>query len=95
MLIEITPEAHGVLLDLAYATANNFTGAPVYGQAACYLHPEAFAKLERARDLAAAQRLRLRIFDAFRPAEAQWILWTRSWFFARSATASSLLDDGR
>lgn len=78
MLIEVTPEAHGVVIDLAYATADNFTGAPVYRRAACYLLPEALAKLERARDLAAAQGLRLKIFDAFRPAEAQWVLWTHT-----------------
>ncbi len=78
MLTEISPERHGILLDLAYATDNNFTGAPVYGRAACYLHAEAFAKLERARDLAAAIGLRLRVFDAFRPAEAQWVLWNHT-----------------
>jgi len=78
MLIEVTPPRHGVLLDLAYATADNFTGAPVYGRAACYLHPHALDKLERARDLAAAIGLRLKIFDAFRPTEAQWVLWTHT-----------------
>ena len=78
MLIEVTPADHGVILDIAYATARNFTGKPVYGRAACYLLPEALAKLERARDLAAAQGLRLKIFDAFRPAEAQWVLWNHT-----------------
>lgn len=78
MLIEVTPEDHGVVLELAYATAENFTGRPVYRRAACYLHAEALAKLERARDLAAAQGLRLKILDAFRPTEAQWALWTHT-----------------
>ena len=78
MLIEVTPEAHGVVIDLAYATADNFTGAPIYRRAACYLLPEALAKLERARDLAAAQGLRLKILDAFRPVEAQWALWSHT-----------------
>lgn len=78
MLIAVTPEDHGVVLALAYATAENFTGRPVYRRAACYLHAEALAKLERARDLAAAQGLRLKIFDAFRPTEAQWALWAHT-----------------
>ncbi len=78
MLIEVTPEDHGVVVDLAYATADNFTGRPIYRRAACYLHAEALAKLERARDLAAAQGLRLKILDAFRPAEAQWALWSHT-----------------
>lgn len=78
MLIAVTPEAQGVVLDIAYAGSANFTGKPVYARAACYLHPEALAKLERARDLAAAQGLGLKIFDGFRPAEAQWVLWNHT-----------------
>jgi len=62
-------------LDIAYARADNFTGRPVYRRAAAYLHRDAAVLLERAIVLAAAQRLRLRVFDAFRPSEAQWALW--------------------
>ncbi len=75
MLIEITPATHDVELDIAYASARNLTGRPVYARAACYLHQEAESKLCRAIDLARPLGLRLRIFDAFRPAEAQWVLW--------------------
>lgn len=74
-LIEITAASHGVEIDLAYGGQNNFTGRPVYSRAACYLHADAGALLERAVELAGAQKLRLRIFDAFRPSEAQWVLW--------------------
>ena len=77
-LTPITPESHGVELELAYATADNFTGAPVYTRAACYLHKEAEALLRSA--VAAAGRLgfTIRIYDAFRPSEAQWKLWNHS-----------------
>jgi D-alanyl-D-alanine dipeptidase len=75
MLIEITPTTHDVELDIAYASARNLTGRPVYARAACYLHRDAEAGLCRAIDLARPLGLRLRIFDAFRPAEAQWVLW--------------------
>ena len=61
--------------DLAYATAENFTGAPVYGRADCYLHRDALPHLERAIKLAASLDLTFTIFDAFRPSEAQWKLW--------------------
>jgi len=74
-LIEITPESHGVVLDIAYATSRNFTGAPVYARAACYLHSDAAVKLVAAVTLAAALDLRLKVFDGFRPSEAQWVLW--------------------
>ena len=41
LLVPITPPAFAVDLSIAYAGPDNFTGAPVYGRAACYLLPEA------------------------------------------------------
>jgi len=77
-LVEIGGAAHGVEIDLAYATPRNFTGKPVYRRAACYLHPDADAALGRAVELAAVQGFTLRIYDAFRPSEAQWVLWSHT-----------------
>ncbi len=74
-LIEITPATHDVEIDLAYGGTDNFTGKPVYLRPACYLHADAEVLLRRAVDLAAIQNMRLKIFDGFRPSEAQWILW--------------------
>ena len=74
-LIPITPESHDVLLDIKYATRDNFTGAPVYSRPACYLHQEAEKLFSRAIDLARLQGWRFLIFDAFRPSEAQFKLW--------------------
>ncbi|MGB1547655.1 MAG: D-alanyl-D-alanine dipeptidase [Alphaproteobacteria bacterium] len=73
-LVEITPR-DGVELALAYATAENFTGKPVYATARCYLHPDAALCLGNAVRLAGRLGYRLKVFDAFRPAEAQQILW--------------------
>jgi D-alanyl-D-alanine dipeptidase len=78
MLVEITPPEFDVDFDLAYATAENFTGRPVYTQASCYLHPDAATALAWAQSLAGEAGYRLLIFDAFRPAEAQWTLWRHS-----------------
>ncbi len=78
-LVRIVPDAFDVEIALAYAGADNFTGRPVYGaDAGCYLHAEAAALLRRAADLARPLGLRLRILDAFRPAEAQWALWNHT-----------------
>jgi zinc D-Ala-D-Ala dipeptidase len=74
-LLEISAESHGVVLDIAYATPRNFTGKPVYVRPGCYLHPDAAARLKESAQLAQALGLRLKIFDAFRPSEAQWVLW--------------------
>jgi D-alanyl-D-alanine dipeptidase len=75
MLVEITQATHDVAIDIVYATPRNFTGQPVYARAACHLHPEAEALLCRAMALARPHGLRFKLFDAFRPAEAQWKLW--------------------
>jgi zinc D-Ala-D-Ala dipeptidase len=74
-LVEITPASHDVVIMLAYATAQNLTGKPVYRQARCFLHRDAEARLVRAVALARPLGLRLKLFDAFRPSEAQWALW--------------------
>ncbi|MFN4087898.1 MAG: D-alanyl-D-alanine dipeptidase [Alphaproteobacteria bacterium] len=78
MLVEITPAAFGVELDLAYATPQNFTGKPIYRRAACFLLPEAAEGLRRAVAIAAGIGLRLRVYDGFRPVEAQWALWNHT-----------------
>lgn len=77
MLRELLPSPE-LLIDIRYATADNFTGAPVYKAARCFLHPEAAEKLARASELAKPLGLRLKIFDAFRPIEVQQALWNHT-----------------
>ncbi|MEI6761835.1 MAG: D-alanyl-D-alanine dipeptidase [Betaproteobacteria bacterium] len=74
-LVLISPASHGVLLDLLYATPNNVAGRVIYAQALCLLHHDAEVCLRRAVILAAESGCRLKIFDAFRPHEAQVLLW--------------------
>jgi D-alanyl-D-alanine dipeptidase len=77
-IIEITTTTHDVEIDLAYATHRNFTSQPVYANARCYLHREAADLLETAIRLAHELGLRLKLFDALRPSEAQWVLWNHT-----------------
>lgn len=74
-LVHITSETHGVQLDLAYATADNITGRPIYRQAHCLLLAQAEAALRRAVHIAGQAGCTLRIFDAYRPPQAQQALW--------------------
>lgn len=74
-LIEVAPPEFDVVVHLRYATADNPTGRPIYGRGACYLHPEAADLLHRAIALAKPLGYRFKIFDAYRPPEAQWELW--------------------
>jgi D-alanyl-D-alanine dipeptidase len=77
-LLSIRPPVFDVDVALAYATPDNFTGRPVYRRADCWLRAEAADHLKRAIFLAGALGLRLRIFDAFRPQEAQRIMWNHT-----------------
>ncbi len=74
-LVAIVPPDFDVDVTLAYATTANLTGQPVYRNAECWLHREAADRLAAAIELARPLGLRLRIFDALRPVEAQWALW--------------------
>jgi D-alanyl-D-alanine dipeptidase len=74
-LVTIAKPQFDVEFSLAYATADNITGQPVYGRADCYLLEPAADALQRAIAQARALSLRLRLFDALRPTEAQWKLW--------------------
>ena len=77
-LVEITAPAFDVDIDLKYAGADNFTGKPVYRRAACYLHKDGADSLRKVITLAAQIGMRFKIFDAFRPSEAQWVLWNHT-----------------
>ncbi|NQU55967.1 MAG: D-alanyl-D-alanine dipeptidase [Rhodospirillales bacterium] len=74
-LIPVTAESHDVVIDIKYATSDNFTGQPVYCRPGCYLHGEAEALFRRAIELARIQGWRFIVFDCFRPSEAQFKLW--------------------
>jgi D-alanyl-D-alanine dipeptidase len=66
---------------LHYATANNFTGAPLPGYLAnrAYLRREAGRALARVQRSLRAQGLGLKIFDAYRPMRATLAMveWTK------------------
>ena len=74
-LVKISTPDFDIELALAYATPDNITGQPIYRHAACWLHADAAAALSRAIGFAAELGLKFRIFDAYRPVEAQWVLW--------------------
>lgn len=68
-------EDDGFLLDIRYATADNLTRAPIYTRPVALLQPLAHAMLRKAKIRAAILGLKIKVFDAFRPIEAQQALW--------------------
>ena len=74
-LVRVTPQSHDVVIELIYASDSNFTGRVIYDHPSCFLHPNAEACLRKAVTAARSLGFRLKIFDAFRPQEAQEALW--------------------
>lgn len=66
----------GVVLDLRYATANNFTEKQIYPCGRCFLRPELASRiLELQKDIEKRYGMRLKLFDCYRPKPAQQKLW--------------------
>jgi D-alanyl-D-alanine dipeptidase len=64
-----------LVTDLRYATSNNFTGGVVYDFTDVYLRYSTVLKLMKVQDELRQQGLMLKVWDGFRPLEAQWKLW--------------------
>jgi len=72
LLVDVQSVDSTIQVDLRYATANNFTGAPLPGYEAqrALLLPEVAAALARVQGRLRPDGLGLRIFDAYRPVRA-------------------------
>ena len=66
---DVTAVVPGVDLDIRYATAHNFTGAPIpgYEEPRCLLTVPAAQALARVQAAVAAEGYRIKIYDCFRP----------------------------
>lgn len=80
LLVEVRSLAPAIRVEMRYATANNFTGAPLPGYEAnrALLRREAAAALARVQERLATQGLGLKVFDAYRPVRATLAMmdWT-------------------
>lgn len=74
-LVELDAVFPTLCIDLKYASADNITGAPLYREARCLLHPDAAQALSKSIHIAALAGLRLMVYDAYRPQQAQALLW--------------------
>ena len=76
-LVDVAGVIPDAVLDLRYATADNFTGAVLYPKATCKLRRAVAARLARAAAALRAQGRRLLVWDCYRPAAIQRELWRR------------------
>jgi len=80
LLAEVRPLDTTLVVELRYATSDNFTGAPLPGYLAnrAYLRREAAAAVARVEHDLRSKGLGLKIFDAYRPVRATLAMvdWT-------------------
>jgi len=72
-LVEITDQ--NIVLEILYATPNNFTGHAVYESPRCFLRKKTAEKLYKVQKELETLGLRLKIWDAYRPRSVQYIFW--------------------
>jgi D-alanyl-D-alanine dipeptidase len=75
-LVSVTEVAPSIKLDIRYATADNFTGYPVYDRACAFVRPAVAAALARVQAWLLASGYGLVLFDAFRPWAVTELFWT-------------------
>lgn len=75
-LINIKTVIPDIILDVRYATENNFAKQKIYSSASCYLLEHVAYALRQVQDELKSKGYCLKIFDAYRPMSAQRLMWT-------------------
>ena len=71
-------EADSLIIDLRYATENNFTHSQIYPCGRCFLRPTIAARLLLInQELLKSKNWQLKLFDCYRPRPAQARLWEK------------------
>jgi zinc D-Ala-D-Ala dipeptidase len=74
-LLDISQVIPNIVLDVRYATSNNFLGFAVYAKPVCYLHKKAADALIQVQKELSSIGLGLKIFDGYRPLSVQQAMW--------------------
>ena len=75
-LLDASSEVPGLVLDLRYATPDNFLHRKVYPDGSrCLLLPDTLGRLKRVARRLEAKGYRLRAYDCFRPRSVQFQMW--------------------
>ena len=69
-LINLAEFVPGLVLDIRYATTNNFTGEQIYNLARAYARKPVAEALKKIQDDLRKQGLGIKVFDAYRPYKA-------------------------
>ena len=75
--VDVTSVVPDAVIDIRYATKDNFTGEVLYPKAVCKLRRAVAVRLAKAAALLRKQDRRLLIWDCYRPLSIQKVLWER------------------
>lgn len=73
--VEPSKQDKTLVLDMRYATTNNFSGKAVYPSARCFLRADVAKRLLAAQAELRKQGLGLKLFDCYRPFSVQERFW--------------------
>jgi D-alanyl-D-alanine dipeptidase len=75
-VVDATETVKDLMVDMKYATPDNFLKQKVYPDGArCLLLPDAAERLAKAAEKLRAQGYRLKVYDCYRPIAVQWQMW--------------------
>ena len=74
-LVKLTDLDSDFIIDLRYATTNNFTGQKIYDSGECWMDRHTAEILIKAKDIFKKDGYRVKIWDAYRPISAQVKFW--------------------
>lgn len=76
-LVDITLFSKDIILDISYATKNNFLDTVLYPCAKCLLRYEVLKDLLKVETEFKSMGYRLKVFDCYRPHSVQVIMWNK------------------
>lgn len=77
-LVEVITQIPDAVLELRYATRDNFVGEVMYpAESRCLLRRDVLDRLVKVAEDLRAKDLRLKLWDCYRPIAVQWKLWER------------------
>jgi len=76
-LVDVATVIPDAVIDMRYASKDNFTGDVLYPKAVCKLRRAVAKRLVKAADLLRKQDRRLLVWDCYRPHSIQKVLWKK------------------
>ena len=75
--LDIAHLDRSIILDIRYATTNNFVEEKMYDCPRCFLRPQLANKIVEAHHILRKRNLGLKLFDCYRPRPVQQKLWDK------------------